>query len=74
MGGARSLGNVRGWMHERNASGRGKRIHATDDIAAAPLSHEDREALPDEVAPHGTVKGLAQVDVCAHPTSYISSP
>ena len=45
MGGARGLSDVQGWTHERRARGRGKRIHATEDIAAVPLSRENRDAL-----------------------------
>ena len=40
VGGTRSVGDLRGWTHERSASGRGKRIHAADDIVTASLSRE----------------------------------
>ena len=45
MGGARSLADIRRRTYRRSDCGRGKGIHAADDIATAPLSREDCEAL-----------------------------
>ena len=45
VGWARSLGNVWRWANRRNAGGCGQGIEAADDIAAAPLPRQGREAL-----------------------------
>jgi hypothetical protein len=45
VGWTRSLGDIWRWANKRNAGGCGQGIHATDDLATASLSREDREAL-----------------------------
>jgi hypothetical protein len=45
VGGERSLGHMWRWAYRRSAGERGQGIHAANNLAAASLSRENREAL-----------------------------
>ena len=45
VGGEGSLGHMWRWAYRRSADERGQGIRAADDLAAAPLSRENRETL-----------------------------
>jgi hypothetical protein len=51
VGGEKSLGHMWPWAYRRSADERGQGIRAANDLAAAPLSRKNCEALCLEKAP-----------------------
>src|SRR5215468_10054236 len=45
VGGERSLGHMWRWAYRRSTRKRGQGINAANNLAAAPLSRENRQAL-----------------------------
>jgi hypothetical protein len=61
VGGERSLGHIWRWAYRRSAGERGQGIHATNNLAATPLSRENREALS---CPMKAVPRFCATSVC----------